>query len=426
MTTKPLKKPLTDVALRKVQPKATAYKLYDGTTGLFMLVEPNGAMYWRLRYQLNHKETMISFGVYPAVGLSDARKKLAEARVMLANGVDPAQVRKDTAASKKQDEARAQEEKRIITEGHADSFEAIAREWFANKEDGWVDSHSSKIIRRLEKEVFPFIGRERIGDIKPAQVLTVVRQIEARNLLETAHRTLGTISMVFRYGVQTSRVESNPCRDLSGALKPHKTKNFPTITDPVEVGKLLRAFDAFKGGPVVSAALRLLPYVFTRPGEFRKAEWKDIDLDEGEWKLIASKTKTPHFVPLSRQAVLILRELQPLTGAGRYVFPGERTDTRPMSDAAIGAAIKRLGFSTKDEITPHGFRSMARTLLAERLHFKPEIIEHQLAHKVPDALGTAYNRTKFLADRVEMMQQYCDYLESLKLGAEVLPIKRTA
>jgi hypothetical protein len=214
------KKPLTDLAVRKATPRDKPYKIHDGTTGLFLLVQSNGSMWWRLRYQFKRKETMLSFGVCPAVTLSDARKKLTEARAKLAEGIDPAQERKDIAEQQKQAQAQAIEAQRIEEEGHTDSFEVIAREWFAEKQDGWALSHSSKIIRRLEKEVFPYIGRERIGNIKPAQVLTVVRQIEARNLRETAHRTLENIGQVFRYAVQTSRVESNPCRDLKGALKP--------------------------------------------------------------------------------------------------------------------------------------------------------------------------------------------------------------
>ena len=286
----------------------------------------------------------------------------------------------------------------------------------------WAPTHLSKIVLRLENDVFPWIGSKPISEITAPMLLAMARRVESRGAKDTAHRVLQNCGQVFRYAIATGRAERNPTPDLRGALSQAQLKHFPTLTDPVKVGELLRAIDGFRGTLAVQCALKLAPLVFVRPGELRQAQWADIDLERALWTYHATKTKTEHTVPLSRQALEILKDIQPLTGHGRYVFPGARDRSKPMSPAAIGAALQRMGYDTKTEITGHGFRAMARTILHERLKFDPAIIEHQLAHKVPDALGSAYNRTKFIDDRVKMMQSWADYLDELKAVAQVIPL----
>lgn len=402
--------PLSDTAIRAAKPAEKPYKLPD-EKGLFLLVHPNGSRYWRQKYRFDGKEKMLAHGVYPETSLKEARERRDDARKLLAQGIDPGEQRKAQKAAK-QDRA-------------ANSFEVIAREWFAKNRGTWAPTHGDKIIARLENDVFPWLGGKAIAEITAPQVLEVLRRIEARGTLDTAHRAKGNISQVMRYAIATGRAERDPCPDLRGALPPARESNFASLTDPAKVAELLRAMDAFQGTHVVRAALRLAPLLFVRPGELRQAEWAGFDLEKGEWRYFVTKTKTEHTVPLSRQALAILQELQPLTGHRRYVFPG-RDPQKAMSEAAINAALRRMGYDTKTEITGHGFRAMARTILAEELHQKPEVIEHQLAHKVPDALGTAYNRTKFLKERKAMMQQWADYLDKLKAGADVIPLHGNA
>ena len=399
---------LTDTAVRTAKPGEKNIKLYD-ERGLFLIVTPSGGKWWRFRYAFDNKEKLLSLGTYPDVSLKDAREKRDEARKLLANDIDPSEHRKVIKTTR--------------IERTANSFETIAREWFAKNKDAWANSHSEKVIRRLERDVFPWLGGRPIAEITAPEVLSVIRRIEARGKIETAHRANGNISQVMRYAIATGRAERDPVPDLRGALTPVKRKHFAALTDPAKVGELLRAMDAFHGTFPVQCALRLSPLLFVRPGELRQAEWKDIDLDKGEWNYFVTKTKTQHSVPLAKQAIAILAELYPLTGHGRYVFPGGHNPNQAMSEAAVNAALKRMGYDTQTEITGHGFRAMARTILAEQLHQKPEVIEHQLAHKVPDALGTAYNRTKFLKERKAMMQLWADYLEKLKKGADVIPFK---
>lgn len=402
--------PLTDTAIRNAKPTDKPIKLAD-EKGLFLLVHPNGSKYWRMKYRIGGKEKLLSFGVYPDTGLKEARAKREEARKLLANGADPGETKKA--------------QKAASTERAANSFEVIAREWFEKHREGWAPSHAEKIIRRLEKDVFPWLGGRPVAEITAPEVLAVMRRIESRGTLDTAHRAGGNCSQVFRYAIATGRAERDPVPDLRGALPPARGSNFAAITDPAKVGELLRAFDAFSGTFIVKSALLLAPLLFVRPGELRQAEWKDFDLDKAEWRYLVTKTKTEHSVPLAAQAIAVLRELHPLTGHGRYVFPG-RDPQKAMSEAAVNAALRRMGYDTKTEITGHGFRAMARTILAEELHIKPEVIEHQLAHKVPDALGTAYNRTKFMKERRQMMQQWADYLDKVKAGAEVIPLHSAA
>jgi len=400
--------PLTDTAIRNTKPGEKTVKLTDGG-GLYLLLNPNGSRWWRLDYRFSGKRKTLSMGVYPDVTLAEARERRNQARKLLANGVDPGEQRKA--------------QKTATLERAANSFEVIAREWFEKHRDGWAPTHSSKIIRRLEVDVFPWLGARPIAEITAPDVLAVLRRIEGRGTLDTAHRAGGNCSQVFRYAIATGRAERDPVPDLRGALPPTRGSNFASITDPAKVAELLRAIDAFSGTFPVQCALRLAPLMFVRPGELRQAQWADIDVDKAEWRYTVTKTKTEHLVPLSTQTVAILRDIHPLSGNGRFVFPGGRDPKRAMSEAAINAALRRMGYDTKTEITGHGFRAMARTILAEELHQRPEVIEHQLAHAVPDALGTAYNRTKFIKERRAMMQLWADYLDKLKAGADVIPMK---
>jgi integrase len=377
-------------------------KLFD-ERGLYMEVSPSGGKWWRLKYRFEGKEKRLSLGVYPDVGLKDARARRDSARRLLSEGVDPSANRKA--------------QRSTSSEHAANSFEVVAREWFERYSPNWVPSHASRIIRRLERDIFPWIGKTAVADLTPPQVLEAVRRIEDRGALETAHRALQNCGQVFRFAVATGRAERDPTADLRGALPPVKAGHFSAVTDPAQVAEMLRVFDSYRGTVTVRCALRLAPLVFVRPGELRHAQWTDIDLEGAEWHYTVTKTNTPHIVPLSRQAVEILSELQPLTGDGRYVFPSARSADRPMSDNAILAAMRRMGIE-KSEMTGHGFRAMARTILDEVLGFRPDYIEHQLAHTVRDPNGRAYNRTAHLADRRKMMQAWADYLYDLKAGRE--------
>lgn len=402
--------PLSDTTIRTAKPSEKTQKLFDGG-GLYLEVAPSGGKWWRLKYRFGGKEKRISLGVYPDVTLKDARERRDNARKLLANDIDPGENRKVQKAAN--------------VERAANSFEVIAREWFAKNRQSWAASHADKIIARLENDVFPWLGGKAIAEITAPDVLSVLRRIESRGTIDTAHRAKGNISQVMRYAIATGKAERDPCPDLRGALPPLRHDNFASITEPAKVAELLRAMDAFGGTFVVKSALLLAPLLFVRPGELRKALWADIDLDKAEWRYFVTKTKTEHSVPLASQAVAILKDLHALTGHAANVFPG-RDPQKPMSEAAINAALRRMGYDTKTEITGHGFRAMARTILHEELHQKPEVIEHQLAHKVPDSLGTAYNRTKFLKERKAMMQLWADYLDKLKAGAEVITLHGSA
>ncbi|MCF6354308.1 MAG: tyrosine-type recombinase/integrase [Candidatus Polarisedimenticolaceae bacterium] len=309
----------------------------------------------------------------------------------------------------------------------ANSFEVVTREWFAKYEPNWSANHANRIIRRLERDIFPWIGGKAIADITAPQLLESVQRIEKRGALETAHRALGNCGQVFRYAVATGRAERDPSGDLHGALPPVKGTHFASVTEPKRVAGVLRALDGYAGTLPVRCALRLAPLVFVRPGELRHAQWEDIDLDAAEWRYTVSKTDTLHIVPLCTQAIEILQELHPLTGRGRYVFPSARNPKgdRPMRDNAVLSAMRRMGID-KDEMSGHGFRAMARTILDEVLGFRPDYIEHQLAHAVRDPNGRAYNRTAHLPERKKMMQEWGDYLDTLKAGAEIIPINQSA
>ena len=397
---------LKDTAIRQAKPGAKPVKMFDDK-GLFLIVTPSGGKWWRFRYKLDGKEKLLSLGTYPDVSLKAARDKRDEARALLAEGVDPSENRK------------AQKSARV--ERAANSFEVVAREWFTKYSPNWSEGHGERIMSRFERDIFPWIGGKAISEIKAPELLACIRRIEARGALETAHRALANCGQAFRYAVATGRAERDPSGDLRGALPPVKGDHFAAVTEPKRVAELLRTLDGYQGTLTVACALRLAPLVFVRPGELRKAEWSDIDLDNAEWRYRVTKTDTDHIVPLSAQAVAILRELHALTGTGHFVFPGARSSDRPMSDNAILAAMRRMGIP-KDEMSGHGFRAMARTILDEVLGVRPDLIEHQLAHAVKDPNGRAYNRTAHLPERRKMMQQWADYLDGLKSGAEVIPI----
>lgn len=392
--------PLSDAAIRRVKATEKQQKLSDGG-GLFLLVHPNGSRYWRWKYRVNGKEKLLGMGIYPDVSLAKAREAREDARRLLASGVDPSEHRKAATAS------------RAVADG--ESFEVITREWLAGRP--WVPAYGKKVIAWFEKDVFPYIGARRAGDLKASDFLQVARRMEARDAFESAHRVMQNCGQVMRYAVATDRAERNPVADLRGALVPAPEKNHAAIVDPVQLGGLLRALHAYHGTPVVQAALKLAPVVFVRPGELRQAEWTEFDLDAGLWSIPATRMKMrqAHIVPLPRQAVEVLRELQPVTGHGQYVFAGGRSDKRPMSEVAVLAALRVMGFD-KDTVTGHGFRATARTLLDEVLGFRPDIIEHQLAHAVKDPNGRAYNRTTHLVERTRMMQEWADYLDRLRAG----------
>ena len=391
--------PLNAMIVQSAKPKDKSYKLSDGR-GLYLEISPSGGKWWRYKYRFEGKEKRISLGTYPDISLAKARDNHITARKLLAEGIDPSEDRKSKKAIKK-----------INAEN---SFEQVARAWWESHMQNKATSHKNKVIRRFELYLFPWIGNKPISGITSPQVLEVIRRIEKLNITETAHRTLQTTGQVFRYAVQNGYALRDVTVDLKGAIPPTKTKHMAAFTEPKQVAELLRAIDEFKGTLTVQCALKLSPLVFTRPSELRQAKWKDIDLDAGLWCYLVSKTKTDHLVPLSTQAVEILRTIQPLSGHGEYVFQGGHSPRRPMSEAAINAALKRMGYDTQSEITGHGFRAMARTILHERLNIDPHIIEHQLAHKVPDTLGAAYNRTKFIEQRKIMMQSWADYLDALK------------
>lgn len=385
--------PLSDVQINKAKPGEKAYKLYDGF-GLALLVTPKGGKLWRFRYHFNKRSYDLTFGAYPDVSLLKARQKRDEVRRLVADGIDPAA------------ERRAQIAKGI-------TFREVTLEWHARFKARWSVAHAEQMLARLERDVFPFLGDRPIAEISPPEVLTVLRRIEMRTL-ETAHRMKIACGQICRYAVATGLAERDPVADLKGALPPIIKKHMAAPTDPQEFAGMLRAIKGFTGSFIVKSALLLAPMLFVRPGELRSAEWEELDLDNACWNIPAEKMKSkrPHLVPLPHQAVSILKALHPLTGSGRFVFPCHRTTLKCMSENAVNAALRRMGFE-KNEITGHGFRATARTLLHEVLQFDPYVIEAQLAHAVPDKLGRAYNRTLHRPERIRMMQVWADYLDEI-------------
>ena len=404
--------PLTDTAIRKAKPSDKPVKLTDGQ-GLYLLLRPDGARWWRWDYRrpVTGKRNTLSLGTYPDTGLADARAKRDGARRLLAAGADPGEQRK---AAKASGQERA-----------ANSFEVVAREWLEKQSAVWVPAHSTKILLRLQNDVFPWVGGKPVAEIGARELLAVLNRVVDRGAVETAHRILQNMGQVFRYAIATGRADRNPAADLRGALPPVKQTHLAAITEPARVGELMRAIDSYQGSFVTKCALQIAPYVFQRPGELRSMEWAELDLDSAEWNIPADKMKmrVAHLVPLSRQVVSILREIEPLTGRGKYVFPGVRSRSRPMSDNTILAALRRMGFD-RDEMSGHGFRAMARTILDEVLGVRPDYIEHQLAHAVKDPNGRAYNRTAHLEARTKMMQDWADYIDGLRDQSNVLPFPK--
>lgn len=400
---------LSATQIKQAKPKARAYKLFDGG-GLFLLVNSNGSKYWRYRYRFAGRDKTLALGTYPDVTLKSARKRLAEARQRLADELDPAAVKKAT--------KRAQ--------AGTDSFEAIAREWHLKNSRRWSASYADTVAERLQSNVYPWLGRRTPDEITAPDLLDVVQRIEKRGALETAHKVKQNCGQIFRYAIATQRATRDPAADLKGALPPVNTKHYASITDPKEIGGLLRAIDGYSGMMVTRCALQLAPLLFVRPGELRAAEWAEFDLDAAEWRIPAERMKmnAPHIVPLPVQAVAILREVEPLTRHGinaRYVFPSARSGKRPMSENTLNASLRRMGYS-KEQMTAHGFRSMASTLLNEQ-GWSPDAIERQLAHSERNSIRAAYNYAEYLPERQRMMQAWADYLDGLKRGADVVPIR---
>lgn len=413
---------LTDAHCRNATcPPERKQARFSDSGGLYLQVSPNGSKRWFLKYRTGGKEKQLALGSYPDVGLTAARKARDAAKLQRAAGLDPVQARKV--------------EKLKATNPAGDTFQAVALEWHAKQAPQWSEGHAERALRQLERDLFPWIGPRRLSEIEPVELLATLRKIEERGAIETADRGLMLCRQVWRYGVATGRVSRDITADLKGALTPYRGRHFAAITEPVKLGELLRAIQAYRGGPIVRAALQLAPLLFQRPGELRAAAWAEIDLDAALWTIPPARMKrekdgkengAPHLVPLPRQAVEILRELHPLTGRSALVFPGERNHERPISENSVRTALISMGY-TPDLQTWHGFRATARTMLAERLDFDPLVIEAQLAHAVKDANGRAYNRTQYLKHRAAMMQAWADYLDKLRQGAEVIQLpQRTA
>lgn len=403
---------LTDVKCRNAKATDKPYKLFD-MDGLYLQVAKagtRGGKYWRMKYRIDGKEKLLALGTYPEVSLKDARERRDEARRQVAQGVDPSLAKKSAK----------------LARAGGTSFEAIAREWQAKFIDKWTPKHGATILARLEQNVFPWLGSRLISDITPPDLLAILRKMENRGAVETAHRVRSSCSQIFRYAIATGRLERDPSADLKGAIPPASKQHFPTLTDPAAIGELLRAIDGYEGSMVVRIALQLIPMVFVRPGELRHAEWSEVDLNKAEWRIPAHKMKmrVPHIVPLSTQAVALLTELQGLTGHGaaaKYIFPSNRTLARPMSDNALISALRRMGYSN-EVIVPHGFRAMASTLLNEQ-GWNRDAIERQLAHGERNKVRATYNHAEYLPVRREMMQAWADYLDTLRAGGKVIRAK---
>jgi len=402
---------LTAVAIRNAKPGAKPVRLFDGG-GLYLEVMPTDSRYWRMKYRFAGKEKRLAFGVYPEVSLAEARTKRDAARLALREGRDPGLEKKVA--------------RRTARLSAATTFEAVAREWLASQRRKVTPATYAKAERVLEANVFPWIGHRPVAEIDAPELLAVLKRIEARGAHETAHRVRARFGQVFRYAIAHGTASRDPSADLRGALAPVVTRSHAAITDPKKVGDLLRALEGYSGQFTTRCALQLAPLFFVRPGELRHAEWAEFDLDAAEWRIPAHKTKMRdvHLVPLAEQALRILRELQPLTGRGRYLFPGIRSVREPMSENTINAALRRLGFD-KNTMTGHGFRALASTRLNE-MGWSPDVIERQLAHAERNKVRAAYNRAQYMAERRKMMQAWADYVDALRVGASVVPLRADA
>ena len=396
---------LSDTQIKNTRARDKQFKLADGK-GLYLLVTPSGGKLWRYDYRFDGKRKTLSFGSYPEIPLIEARKRLLEARTTLKHGIDPSE--------------------KIKAEKRVDYFKKVADEWLDRLKPTWTPGHYKTVRSRLDRDVLPWIGDRPINGITPPEILQLLRRVEFRGAIETAHRIKTVCSQIFRYAVATGLVASDPCRDLNGALTPVIKKHMAAITDPEKFGELIRALDGYKGTFVVKCALQVQALTFVRPGELRKAEWSEIDLESATWNIPAEriKTRTPHIVPLSKQTIEIINDLYPLAGDGKFIFPG-RSKSRPLSENAILTALRAMGYD-KTQMSGHGFRAAARTILDEVLNQRIDLVEHQLAHSVKDPLGRAYNRTSHLNERRAMMQLWADYLEGLKAGAKILPFKNSS
>ena len=401
--------PISDIQVKNAKPAPKDVKLFDGG-GLFLLITPTGGKLWHMKYRFNGKERKLTFGAYPSITLADARQRREDARKLLANGIDPSAAKKELA-----------EKKELAA---LNTFEAITRKWHETHKGKWSEGHSKHILSRLENDIFPIVGSKPISEVRRKDLAAILEAVSKRTL-ETAHRLKIAINQMLNYAVANELIPLNPLGDTKGLLPKIEHKHMAAPTDPKDVAPLLRAIDGFTGSIIVKAAMQLSPMLFCRPGELRHMEWSEIDFESAEWNIPAEKMKMrqPHLVPLPKQAIEILKELQPLTGHGKYVFPCHRSSLRCISENTVNAGLRRLGFD-KTEITAHGFRAMARTILDEVLQFRPDIIEHQLAHAVRDPLGRAYNRTSHLAERKKMLEVWADYLDGLKFGAKVIPFVR--
>lgn len=400
---------LSDTRVKTAKPGEKDYKIYD-EKGLFLLVKVNGSKYWRLKYMRDGKEKLLALGVYPEITLKRARELRDNARTQSASGIDPSESKRAAKASR----------------GGADSFEAIAREWYEKQLPTWAPATAKKRLALLDNDLFPWIGARQIAELTSKDLLAGLQRIENRGAKDTAHNARQVLSQIFRYARVTQRTTTDPVQDLKGALAPRLAVHRPAITEPAKLGAMLVKIDSYNGSYIVRGLLALCPLLFQRPGEMIAMQWNDIDLEAGEWRYSPPKTikKTtcpegiPHTVPLSKQAIGILRELQPLTGESPYVFPSQRRQGKHASEGTINKALQIMGYDTSKDHCAHGFRSTARTILDEVLGFRVEWIEHQLAHAVRDALGRAYNRTTHLPQRKDMMQRWADYLDALRLQAQ--------
>ena len=394
---------LSELKIKQAKPKSKPYQMADGH-GLTLYIMPNGSKRWRYRYRIDNKAKMISFGLYPDVPLKFAREKLLKARQQLAKGIDPSEKRKA---------------EKVTVTGES-TFEAVAKEWWERNRHTWSENHGYQIYRRLELNVFPWLGKRDVGTITSPEVLKQLRRIEERNAIEMAHRVKGNIGQVMRYAVATGRAERDVTYDLKDALTPVKKSHHACIKNPVKFGQLLRDIDNYEGHFITKCAFKLTPLVFLRPGELRQAEWSEIDFEAKEWRIPPEKMKAGrlHIIPLSRQAIAILREIEPLTGKGKYVFPSTRSSIRPMSNNTITGALRRIGY-TRDEMTAHGFRGSASTMLNEK-GYNYDHIERQLAHAERDGVRAAYNHADYLPQRTQMMQEWADYLDELRAGGKMI------
>ena len=395
---------LTDTAIRNAKPKDKDYKLAN-EAGMYVLIKKTGNIYFRFDYRFAGKRKTFALGVYPETTLKEARAKRNEARKLLNEGIDPSEVRKA--------------KRHNIYSDTNNSFEAIAQEWFKLNKPKWEEETANTKWRRLERNVFPYLGNRPIKNITTQELLSVIRIMESRDSKVLAHKVKNIVENVFAFAISTSRAEINIALQLKGALAPIVSKNMATITDPKEIGALLRSIDNYNTGyDVTKYALKLTPLMLLRPGELRQAEWSEIDFDKKMWKIPKEKMKMKrdHLIPLSKQAIEILESIKPITGHGKYVFPSVRTTDRPMSNVTVLAALRRMGY-TKEEICTHGFRAMASTLLNENVHehgFDSAVIEAQLAHQIRNKVEAAYNRAEHLPQRIKMMQWWADYLDELK------------